>query len=316
MDKLKFAVLIDGDNISPKLLKPIITEINKEGDIVLKRIYGDWTTPNFNGWKELLQEIPIRPFQQFRYGENATDGSLIMDAIELVTSMVKTFNAFAIVSSDSDFYSLALRLREHGMYVLGIGKRNTRDILVNACNRFIYFDNLVTTELAPQEDIHDDYNIPLEKIIETAYLSSNLDNDNWLSLGMLGQSIRKELPGFDPRSYNHNTFLEIVKSFPQQFEVKHDKRTPPNYWIRIKITPSSKIQIKKGKIKRYLRHYGFIETEEGDYFFTISNVVSEHQEEKLKKGQDVEFEVFKQPNPNSELKEEKNGKATNIRFTG
>ena len=314
MSKLKFAVLIDGDNISPKLLKPIITEINKEGDIVLKRIYGDWTTPNFNGWKELLQEIPIRPFQQFRYGENATDGSLIMDAIELVTNSIKTFNAFAIVSSDSDFYSLALRLREHGMYVLGMGKRETRDILVNACNQFIYFDNLVTTESAPKNNHNENYNIPLENIIQTAYSSLILDNDNYVSLSNLGQSIRKQFPGFDPRSYNHHSLIEIVKSFPSRFEVKHDKLTPPNYWIRKKTPPTNKTNIKRGKIKRYIHNYGFIEAEDGDYFFTISNALSEDREEKLEMGQEVEFEVFKQPNPNSEIKEEKNGKATNIRF--
>ena len=121
MSEHRYAVLIDGENIAPRFLGPILAEINRTGEIILTRVYGDWTELHMGGWKELLQSYPVRPVQQFRYGQNATDGALIMDAIEIVSTNRNPVNAFCIVSSDSDYYSLALRLREHGMYVCGIG---------------------------------------------------------------------------------------------------------------------------------------------------------------------------------------------------
>jgi uncharacterized LabA/DUF88 family protein len=114
MDK-KYAVFIDGDNISASYFDSIMTEIVKDGEILIKRIYGDWTTSDMNSWKRKLFNTPIRIFQQFRFGSNATDNSIIMDAIELI-SQNKDINAFCIVSKDSDYYSLALRLRENGKY--------------------------------------------------------------------------------------------------------------------------------------------------------------------------------------------------------
>lgn len=142
MAEHRFAVLVDGENISPRFLAPILAEINRSGEIILTRVYGDWTEAHMRGWKELLQSHPVRPVQQFRYGDNASDGALIMDAIEIVSTNRNPVNAFCIVSSDSDFYSLALRLREHGMYVTGIGREGTKNILVRSCNRFIYLENL------------------------------------------------------------------------------------------------------------------------------------------------------------------------------
>ena len=129
MAEHRFAVLVDGENISPRFLAPILAEINRSGEIILTRVYGDWTEAHMRGWKELLQSHPVRPVQQFRYGDNASDGALIMDAIEIVSTNRNPVNAFCIVSSDSDFYSLALRLREHGMYVTGIGRRELRTFL-------------------------------------------------------------------------------------------------------------------------------------------------------------------------------------------
>ena len=125
MAEHRFAVLVDGENISPRFLGPILAEINRSGDIILTRVYGDWTEPHMSGWKELLRRYPVRPVQQFSYGQNAADGALLMDAIEIVSTNRNPVNAFCIVSSDSDYYSLALRLREHGMYETGIGRQGT-----------------------------------------------------------------------------------------------------------------------------------------------------------------------------------------------
>lgn len=112
----KYAVFIDGDNISPRYLEAILSEVSKDGDILIRRIYGDWTTTNMNGWKDLLLQIPVRPVQQFRNGSQATDNAIIMDAIELANTN-KEINAMCIVSSDTDYYSLALKIREYGLCV-------------------------------------------------------------------------------------------------------------------------------------------------------------------------------------------------------
>ena len=137
----KYAVFIDGDNISPKYLEPILSEVAKDGDILVRRIYGDWTTSNMNGWKDLLLQIPVRPVQQFRNGSQATDNAIIMDAIELANTN-KEINAICIVSSDSDFYSLALKIREYGLFVLGIGAQKSNQLWIKSCNQFKHIENL------------------------------------------------------------------------------------------------------------------------------------------------------------------------------
>jgi len=141
MDK-RFAVFVDGDNICAKDYEPVLKEIvSTYGEILIKRVYGDWTTPNMNTWKEVLIKEPATPFQQFRSGKNATDTRIIMDAIELMFHDAN-INAFCIVSSDADFYGLALRLRENGKYVLGAGKEQSQQIWQEACDKFIKIENL------------------------------------------------------------------------------------------------------------------------------------------------------------------------------
>jgi len=137
-----FAVFVDGDNISSEYLDAIMTEIGKKGEIILKRVYADWTTPNMKTWKEKVSNSPIRVFQQFRNGPNSTDNAIIMDAIELAINN-KNINAFCIVSTDHGYYSMALKLRENGKHVLGIGKENSRDIWQNSCNEFVTIENIL-----------------------------------------------------------------------------------------------------------------------------------------------------------------------------
>jgi uncharacterized protein (TIGR00288 family) len=138
----KFAVFIDGDNICAKDYEPAIKEIaSTYGDILIKRVYGDWTTSNMNTWKDVLVKEPATPCQQFRSGKNATDTRIIMDAIELMIHNAN-INAFCIVSTDADFCGLALRLRENGKYVLGMGKEQSKPIWQEACDKFIKLENL------------------------------------------------------------------------------------------------------------------------------------------------------------------------------
>jgi len=145
MDK-KFAVFVDGDNICARDYEQALKETGSTyGEILIKRVYGDWTTPNMNSWKEVLVKEPGTPCQQFRSGKNATDTRIIMDAIELMLHNANV-NAFCIVSSDADFYGLALRLRENGKYVLGIGKDVSKSIWQESCDKFIKLESLYHEE--------------------------------------------------------------------------------------------------------------------------------------------------------------------------
>jgi len=139
------AVLIDADNASPAVIEPLLTEVAKLGIANVKRIYGDWTTPNLGKWKEALLQHSIQPIQQFRYttGKNATDSAMIIDAMDLLYT--GPFSGFCLVSSDSDFTRLASRLRESGKRVYGFGEKKTPAPFVNACDRFIYTEVLSTS---------------------------------------------------------------------------------------------------------------------------------------------------------------------------
>src|SRR5512136_790671 len=142
----RIVLLIDGDNAQPSLIGKILTEAGKYGSVTIRRIYGDWTKANMSGWKETLNNYAIQPIQQFRYtiGKNATDSALIIDAMDILHS--RLVDGFCVVSSDSDYPRLATRIREMGIFVMGIGKKKTPKAFVNACNIFIYTENLVPHE--------------------------------------------------------------------------------------------------------------------------------------------------------------------------
>jgi uncharacterized LabA/DUF88 family protein len=147
------AVLIDADNVSPKVIVGLMAEIANYGTASVRRIYGDWTSPNMNSWKRCLLDYNITPMQQFAYttGKNATDGAMIIDAMDLLYT--GRFSKFCIVSSDSDFTRLAGRIREQGVTVYGFGKRNTVNAFVAACDKFVYFDVLPVPEDEPVEEV-------------------------------------------------------------------------------------------------------------------------------------------------------------------
>src|SRR5574338_1689488 len=139
----KIAVLIDGDNAQSSLLPQMLVETGRHGQVTVRRIYGDWTTNSMNSWKEMLNYHAIQPIQQFRYtvGKNATDSAMIIDAMDIMHSGV--VEGFCLVSSDSDYTRLATRIRETGIFVMGIGEKKTPKPFVNACDVFVYTENLV-----------------------------------------------------------------------------------------------------------------------------------------------------------------------------
>lgn len=217
------ALLVDGDNAQPSLIEPILTEVAKHGSITTRRIYGDWTTPQMSGWKEVLQTYAIQPIQQFRFtvGKNATDSALIIDAMDLLHA--GTVDGFCIVSSDSDYTRLATRIREEGLFVMGIGRMQTPNSLVHACEVFVYTENLTSTEQTP-----DGWSPPpppskwiatVGLAVETA-IETGVDEDGWVMLSIVGTQIRKLDPAFDPRTYGYSRLSLLVKSEPDKFETR------------------------------------------------------------------------------------------------
>ena len=141
-DSRPIAILIDGDNAQPSLIEHVLAETAKYGIVTTRRVYGDWTTPQMTGWKDSLNSFAVQPMQQFRYtvGKNATDSALIIDAMDLLHG--GTVGGFCIVSSDSDYTRLATRIREQGLFVMGVGRSDTPKAFVNACEVFVYTENL------------------------------------------------------------------------------------------------------------------------------------------------------------------------------
>src|SRR5580692_10198011 len=148
----KLAVLIDADNVPYHNIREMLEEIAKYGTPTFKRIYADWTRPTATGWKTVLLENAITPIQQYSYttGKNATDSAMIIDAMDILyTGKV---DGFCIISSDSDFTRLALRLREAGVKVIGMGQKKTPSPFIAACDKFIYIEILSETEPASKEE--------------------------------------------------------------------------------------------------------------------------------------------------------------------
>src|ERR1043165_6681458 len=143
----KILLLVDGDNAQPRLLNLILEEASKYGKVTIRRVYGDWTTPHMNHWKSVLNEMAFNPIQKFSYtsGKNSTDSALIIDAMDVLHDGL--VDGFCIVSSDSDYTGLAKRIREEGIFVMGIGEKKTPNAFVKSCEIFTYVENLeVTTE--------------------------------------------------------------------------------------------------------------------------------------------------------------------------
>ncbi|MCI4444491.1 MAG: NYN domain-containing protein [Candidatus Aminicenantes bacterium] len=242
----KIALLIDGDNAQPSLLGDILAEVGKYGLITIRRIYGDWTTVNMAGWKKALHENAIQPVQQFRYtvGKNATDSALIIDAMDILHS--RLVDGFCIVSSDSDYTRLATRIREAGFFVMGIGKRSTPKAFVNACNVFIYTENLQPREIGEKErkrrgtaaeksgeQIRPRAYDPLPLL--KAAVDMATDEDGWAKLSTIGFYLRQLDPGFDPRTYGFRQLSQLFKSYPEIFELRFEnERGLTKVWVRIK----------------------------------------------------------------------------------
>jgi uncharacterized LabA/DUF88 family protein len=238
-DATRLAVLIDSDNTTASLTTELLEEIAKYGTPTIKRAYGDWTTQQLTGWKEELLRHAIQPVQQFAYtrGKNSTDSALIIDAMDLLYA--GNLEGFVIVSSDSDFTRLATRLRESGMTVYGLGRRNTPAAFVAACDRFIYLDLLSQKPEEPARQASEDEEPTepppdLKRILSTAIAGTSKD-DGWSSLGEVGSYLIKSHAAFDPRDYGHSKLGELVRAQPY-VDVKDvpGPTGPSALWVRLK----------------------------------------------------------------------------------
>ncbi|MGL4196820.1 MAG: NYN domain-containing protein [Allorhizobium sp.] len=219
------ALLIDGDNASSKIVAGLLAEIANYGTASVKRIYGDWTKPNLNGWKECLLEHSIQPVQQFAYttGKNATDGAMIIDAMDLLYT--GRFSGFCIVSSDSDFARLAARIREQGVTVYGFGERKTPRPFITACDKFVYFDVLNATgeqkevEAIAAPKAAAAKPAPAKAALDRAALdmlakavTASADEDGRANLARVGAHLAKQSPDFDARNYGFPRLSELVEA--------------------------------------------------------------------------------------------------------
>jgi hypothetical protein len=243
----RLAVLIDADNAQPSVIAPLLAEVAKFGSARVRRIYGNWTSPQHGEWKHALLEHSIQPIQQFAYtkGKNATDSALIIDAMDLLYT--RRFDGFCLVSSDSDFTRLAQRIREEGLAVYGFGERKTPEPFVAACDKFIYTDLLRPRDVrkpatpaptraaepasrpaAPGPAPAGAGATPSEAspspIDAVALISQAIEEveaeDGWAALAAVGSYLNTLRSDFDPRLFGHKKLSDVLRAHPKAFELR------------------------------------------------------------------------------------------------
>ena len=215
---VRIAVLIDADNTSPKYAEALLEELAKYGTPTIKRAYGDFSSPRLGGWTRELNARAIRAIHQnaFTTGKNSTDSALIIDAMDLLYA--SNVEAFALVSSDSDFTGLALRLRESGKTVFGLGRKRTPQSLQNACDRFIPLEVLGEESTdEPADEVADESTdeadesprINLQSALTKA-VNATADDEGWTSVSAIGNHLSRTQASFDPRSWGHAKLSTLV----------------------------------------------------------------------------------------------------------
>ncbi|MBS1650508.1 MAG: NYN domain-containing protein [Bacteroidetes bacterium] len=250
-NKFNIAVLIDGDNAQAKIIKEILEEVSKYGKATIRRIYGDWTTPQMNSWKDIINQHSINPIQKFSYttGKNSTDSAMIIDAMDILHS--RSVEGFCLVSSDSDYTGLAKRIREEGLFVMGIGRMTTPVAFVQSCEIFTFCENLVVPEVeskvvekptkdatakketskpeikkAKEEKVAvEEVKVVVPKldvsIIDKAFeISTNEEEEAYIAT--VGSSLRKIDPSFDPRTYGFKNLTQLFESIDKYVIVKNE----------------------------------------------------------------------------------------------
>lgn len=236
-ERKRIALLIDCDNSRHNAIEGVLEELSKLGVVNVRHAHGDWNGTQLKGWIEQLHPHAIRPIQQFAYtkGKNATDAAMIIDAMDLLYS--ENVDAFALMTSDSDFTPLVLRILEFGLPVYGFGERKTPEPFVDACSTFIFTENLVAQSEENKEQKPPARKTPsqlrqdaaLVKLLRTA-VDQTSDDDDWAGLGVVGQYISNNSP-FHPKNYGYTKLSDLVKA-SGLFEV--EMRGGKNMYIKSK----------------------------------------------------------------------------------
>lgn len=241
----RLAVLIDADNAQAAVIEGLLAEVARFGEATVKRIYGDFTSQASSQWKKVLNKYAIKPVQQFAYttGKNATDSTLIIDAMDLLYT--RRFEGFCLVSSDSDFTGLALRIREEGLTVLGFGEQKTPDAFRNACHKFVFTEVLrsipaqsparkasaskaktKSSSSASSDEPNANTANPAKKFPREFVLQALEqagDDDGWAHLGTFGSYLTKLQPDFDARLFGFKKLSELVKAKGDIFRFEERK---------------------------------------------------------------------------------------------
>lgn len=260
MDNLqKIVLLIDADNTQISKMEAVIQEISTHGRIVVKRAYGNWKKEALKNWENELKRLAIKAEQQFDYvsGKNATDMALVIGTLDLLHSNL--YDAFVIVASDSDYTPLAIRLHESGVYVIGVGEKKTPKAFRNACDEFVFLENLdkgtrekatkgknaakengkekgtaegpntgapteVTQEISevPEEESNEDSMDGFEEIHNLLKVASDKyqDDDGYVNVSSAGTFIKRAKPDFDSRTYGFLKLPQLIEAFPEKYEIK------------------------------------------------------------------------------------------------
>jgi hypothetical protein len=230
----RLAVLIDADNAQPAVIEAILEEVALFGEAVVRRIYGDFSNAANKSWKNFLNKNSIKTIQQFAYtiGKNATDSAMIIDAMDLLYT--RRLDGFCLVTSDSDFTGLAVRLREEGLLVYGFGEKKTPEAFKNACHKFIFTEvlrqaskafspegspaTITNTPSKQQTELSNLPKIPATFLMEA--LDKSEDDTGWSNLGTFGSYLQKIQPDFDTRIYGYKKLSDLVKGNPGFFKTQ------------------------------------------------------------------------------------------------
>ena len=236
-NELVMALFIDADNISHTLMEQIHEEATKYGSVAMKRIYGDWNSPGMQGWREKIKDHALTPCQVFsnRKGKNATDSALIIDTMDVLHDGI--IEGFCIVSNDSDFTRLAMTIKEHGKFVLGIGSKDSHASFRNACNVYVSTQNIdpesqdadkekkesaTSGKSSSERTSQKKMDAQLKEIRELLMKAYDIAEENNLTvnLSLLTSTILKLNPEFDSRTYGKKKMIELIEQQSDLFKIE------------------------------------------------------------------------------------------------
>ncbi len=324
----KLAVFFDAENVPAEKVPQVVVFLCKDNDVLYQRAYADWSMRQTSSWKDQLYKTPITAIQVFHETNGSSDKKESVDKAIMMDSIVlaaknSEIDTFAIVTSDNGFYSLALRLRELGKKVIGIGeKEKCHSRWVRSCNEFRYFGELdeIDDDILSDEgdnngdNAFDDFS--LETFLLKAFDSTRPYRDTESVLNsQMSESIYRLKSDFNVRNYGCNTMIELIRKFDSVFEVTDDGKPQKTFFIS-KREFDVKGKRLTGIIKRRIRTYRIVTADDGsgDYFFYVGDVNKEFRKEIFDKDARVDFLVKKTPSRDAQNTKDKNGKAFDVRL--